>query len=138
MSNSISISNPYVSLQVKILLTFYISYLFSISARKRPKIRLSEEQQEYRALLEKDWARYLHVRNKELHQNCVSIQSSQEKALNELRIESEELYQSAIQLDEFLLPITMKGPVYTPPIKNYGSPAEYRLPLKFHSLMSFH
>lgn len=52
--------------------------------------------------------------------------NSQQKALNELRMESEELYQAAIQPDELLLPITIQGPSYTPPIPNYRTPAEYR------------
>lgn len=55
---------------------------------------------------------------------------SQEKALDELRAESEELYQAAIQPDELLLPITIKGPAYTPPIKNYDVPAEYLFSLE--------
>lgn len=47
---------------------------------------------------------------------------SQQKALQELRYESEDLYQQAIQPDEKLLPIKVNGPVSTPPIKNYNSP----------------
>lgn len=97
--------------------------------RARPSIKLSEEQKEYRALLQKDWARYQRQQHLELHRVCLRIRQSQEKALNELRAESEELYQAAIQPDEFLLPITIKGPAYTPPIKNYDVPAEYRFPI---------
>lgn len=101
------------------------------SVRARPPLKLSEEQKEYRALLQKDWARYQRQQHLELHRMCLRIQQSQEKALNELRAESEELYQAAIQVDEFLLPITIKGPAYTPPIKNYDVPAEYRFPFLF-------
>lgn len=99
-------------------------YLFS--ARKRPSIQVSDEQKEYRAILQKDWARYQRQQNLELHRICRNIFASQSKALEELRLESEELYQAAIQPDETMLPITIKGPVNTPPIKNYESPAEYR------------
>lgn len=95
------------------------------SARARPPTRLSEEQKEYRALLQKDWARYQRQQHLELHRICLKIRQSQERALNELRAESEVLYQAAIQPDEILLPITIKGPTYTPPIKNYDVPAEY-------------
>lgn len=100
-------------------------------ARKRPPIQVSEEQQEYRALLHKEWARFKIQENRELHQICRNILQSQSKALAELRLESEELYQAAIQPDETLLPITIKGPVNTPPIKNYDSPAEYRFNYDF-------
>lgn len=100
------------------------------STRARPQIKLSEEQKEYRALLQKDWARYQREQKIELHRVCLRIQQSQQRALNELRAESEELYQAAVQPDEILLPITVKGPTYTPPIKNYDVPAEYRFPLE--------
>lgn len=48
--------------------------------------------------------------------------NAQEKALRELRLESEELYQAAIQLDSNLVPFHAEGPVATPPIQNYDSP----------------
>lgn len=95
-------------------------------ARKRPIIQLSEDQKEYRALLQKEWTRYKWSQNVQLNQMCRNILHSQTKALAELRLESEELYQAAIQPDETLLPITIKGPAHTPPIKNYVTPAEYR------------
>ena len=104
------------------------------SARKRPPIQLSEEQKEYRALLQKDWTRYQRKQNYELHRICQNILLSQNKALEELRLESEELYQAAIQPDENLVTLNIKGPVNTPPIKNYESPAEYRSTRNFASL----
>lgn len=61
-----------------------------------------------------------------MSQICLRIFQSQKTALAQLRKESEELYQAAIQPDDNILPITIKGPVQTPPIKNYESPAEYR------------
>lgn len=103
------------------------------SARKRPPIQLSEEQKEYRALLHKDWARYQRQQNYELHRICQNILLSQNKALEELRLESEELYQAAIQPDDNLVTLNIKGPVHTPPIKNYESPAEYRFTRNFAS-----
>lgn len=45
--------------------------------------------------------------------------AAQTKALNELRMESEELYQQAIQPDIGMIPFVAKGPVQTPPIKDY-------------------
>lgn len=42
--------------------------------------------------------------------------------LQELRQESEELWFEAIQVDPTLLPFKAKGPVSTPPIKDYEAP----------------
>jgi large subunit ribosomal protein L40 len=77
------------------------------------------------------------------------VMTSQLKALEELRLESEELYQAAIQvkfspeltslffttwfsdfltfsllfqIDPNLVPFTVTGPVHTPPIKGYDAP----------------
>ncbi|KYN18461.1 PREDICTED: 39S ribosomal protein L40, mitochondrial [Trachymyrmex cornetzi] len=88
--------------------------------RKLPPI--SEEEMESRILLQKDWNRYksqLHLAN---IQAIDSVFYSQQNALDELRAESEDLYQEAIQLDLGLLPYTAKGPLKTPPIENYDSP----------------
>lgn len=45
---------------------------------------------------------------------------AQTKALQELRFESEELFQQAIQPDMDMIPFTARGPVQTPPIKGYA------------------
>lgn len=70
------------------------------------------------------------------------IFSSQQKALDEVRNVSEELYQAAIQvwtyihfkitnlnfygnnlqIDQTILPFNAKGPVATPAVKDYDSP----------------
>lgn len=68
----------------------------------------------------------------EFHRICLQALQSQKKALAELRNESEELYQAAIQPDDNLSPYTVKGPVHTPPIKNYDAPAEYRSEIYVH------
>lgn len=47
------------------------------------------------------------------------LMMAQEKALNELRFESEELYQHAIMPDIDMVPYVVKGPVHTPAIKDY-------------------
>ncbi|XP_038065151.1 39S ribosomal protein L40, mitochondrial-like isoform X2 [Patiria miniata] len=88
--------------------------------RKRDTPALTYEEQERRALLQKDWARHKfqeHVTETNLIQ---ALLRSQEKALKELRAESEELYQQAIQADSNLFPFEVKGPVYTPPIPGYA------------------
>jgi large subunit ribosomal protein L40 len=47
---------------------------------------------------------------------------SQNKALQELKLESEELYLEAIQADLNLVPFKTRGPVASPPLDNYESP----------------
>lgn len=88
--------------------------------RKLPPI--SKEEEEARILLQKDWNRYKSQQSMANVQAVDSILYSQQRALDELRMESEELYQEAIQLDLGLLPYTAKGPLKTPVIKNYDSP----------------
>ena len=50
---------------------------------------------------------------------------SQQLALDELRAESLQLYQAAVQIDESLLPFKAEGPTRTPPIPNYIQDGEY-------------
>lgn len=109
--------------------------LFLCSARIRPKVELSEEQLDSRDLIQKEWARYQTVQKNELHNVCLRLLRSQELALIELRKESEELYQAAIQPDDSMLPMEVKGPVYTAPIKNYESPVQYRLSLNIFEFL---
>jgi len=88
--------------------------------RKLPPI--SEEEAESRILLQKDWNRYKTQQHLATIQAIDSIVYSQQRALDELRAESEELYQEAIQIDLGLLPHTAKGPLKTPAIENYDNP----------------
>lgn len=98
------------------------------SCRKyaRPAIQHSEDEIERRALLHKEWARYKHREKKELYALYERVMKGQRIALDELRKESETLYLAAIEADQLLMPISIKGPVQTPAIDNYMSPAEYR------------
>lgn len=83
---------------------------------------MSPQIVEQRAILEKTWARYkVHEKLKEFQQ-VDKLLLAQEKALQELRYESEDLYQEAIQPDLELIPIKITGPVATPPIPKYDSP----------------
>ena len=50
---------------------------------------------------------------------------SQQKALEELKNENVSLYEQAIQFDADLVPLSFKGPVATPPIKNYLQDGKY-------------
>ncbi|KAL6423105.1 hypothetical protein ACFW04_010536 [Cataglyphis niger] len=88
--------------------------------RQRPP--LSEEETESRILLQKEWTRYKTRQHLADVQAIDSILYSQQRALDELKAESEELYQEAIQVDLGLLPYIAKGPLKTPAIENYESP----------------
>jgi len=59
---------------------------------------LSEEEVESRILLQKEWTRYKTQQHLNNVQTIDSIFYSQQKALDELRAESEQLYQEAIQV----------------------------------------
>lgn len=85
-------------------------------------------------LLQKDWSRFRTAENRKDFLLIGRVFRAQQKALAELKLESEELYQAAIQPDPSLIPLTVKGPVITPPIENYVVPAKYRdnYPLVFH------
>jgi len=68
------------------------------SKRKREPTVLSFEESERRALLHKAWTRY---KTKQHHTEMMAVARvlwSQQRALEELRKESEELYQNAIQV----------------------------------------
>ena len=68
------------------------------SKRKREAAVLSFDESERRALLHKDWTRY---KTKQHHTEMIAVgrlRWAQQRALDELRSESEELYQSAIQV----------------------------------------
>uniref|UniRef100_A0A182PLM9 Large ribosomal subunit protein mL40 n=1 Tax=Anopheles epiroticus TaxID=199890 RepID=A0A182PLM9_9DIPT len=92
------------------------------SKRKRAVPKPTAELIETRALLEKQWAKHKMQEKLADYQLYDRIVAAQTKALNELKLESEELYQLAIQPDPTLLPFTAQGPVATPPIKDYEQP----------------
>ncbi|KAK2582652.1 hypothetical protein KPH14_004931 [Odynerus spinipes] len=69
--------------------------------------------------IEKEYKHKQHINDVQTIDKFIS---SQYKALNELRAESEELYNEAIQIDLSFLPYATKGPYHTPPIENYDSP----------------
>jgi len=93
--------------------------LKTLDKRKRDVSPLNFDESERRALLHKDWSRYRtrqFVHEMGVVRRAVELQS---RALLELRQESEQLYQQAIQLDEKLIPFEFRGPLETPPIKGY-------------------
>lgn len=93
--------------------------IFNYSERLRRDIKISPEEEESRWLLEKQWARYMFEVNAKELKMIDRMLASQYKALQELKLESEELYEAAIQFDFGYVPCNIEGPVETPPIKDY-------------------
>lgn len=91
--------------------------ILSFSKRQRKLAPLTIDQLEERALLKKQWAHYKHDERVADFQIIDRLVQAQNKALAELRRESEELYQAAIDIDPQLLPVAVKGPVATPPLR---------------------
>ncbi|XP_046402439.1 39S ribosomal protein L40, mitochondrial [Ischnura elegans] len=89
-----------------------------IRSRNLPPV--SPEEEEQRALLFKEWARYKRDQRISDIQMIDRVVFSQQKALDELRIASESLYLEAIKIDQKLLPFEATGPVRTPAIKGYS------------------
>uniref|UniRef100_A0A0K8SNV1 Large ribosomal subunit protein mL40 n=1 Tax=Lygus hesperus TaxID=30085 RepID=A0A0K8SNV1_LYGHE len=92
------------------------------SSRARPSPKLTREELNGRASLIKEWSLYRYRQNLNDAQMIDRIVLSQQWALDQLRAESEELYQAAVTPDEGLMPFIATGPVETPPIQNYDSP----------------
>ncbi|XP_029167604.1 39S ribosomal protein L40, mitochondrial [Nylanderia fulva] len=113
-----------VAKQLKPIAEIEVPYKFKDEKvqRLRQLPSLSKEETESRILLQKEWTKYKTQQHLADIQIMDSILYSQQRALDELRAESEELYQEAIQVDLGLLPYTAKGPSKTPAIENYDSP----------------
>lgn len=84
------------------------------SKRTRTGLHIDADVLEQRALLEKRWARHKQQEKLEQYQQLDRLLGAQDKALLELRFESEQLYEEAIQPDFGLLPFVCDGPVATP------------------------
>jgi len=90
--------------------------------------QLKYEDMEGRWLLSKSWSQHKAVRRhrhsrrsgKQVAQ-LERLKASQSKALEELRAESEDLYEAAIRVDYGYIPYEINGPVDTPPFKKYES-----------------
>ncbi|KAF5280077.1 hypothetical protein FQA39_LY18161 [Lamprigera yunnana] len=80
-----------------------LSVLNSQTVRSRPHVQHSAEVIEQRIALHKAWGRYKHKQHLADIQLLDKIAYAQQKALDELRKESEELYQEAIQDPEIKL-----------------------------------
>ncbi|XP_041856189.1 39S ribosomal protein L40, mitochondrial [Melanotaenia boesemani] len=90
--------------------------------KERAALRMSFEESEGRALLLKEWSRYKQKQHLAEMEAVEHALEAQREALEELKLESEELYQAALKPDPVLFPFTREGPAYTPPIPNYDGP----------------
>ncbi|CAG5924592.1 large ribosomal subunit protein mL40 [Menidia menidia] len=90
--------------------------------RERASPRLTFEESESRALLLKEWSRYKQQQHLAEVQAIELALEAQREALEELKLESEELYRAALKPDPLLFPFTHEGPANTPPIPNYDAP----------------
>ncbi|NXR65759.1 RM40 protein, partial [Rhadina sibilatrix] len=95
---------------------------YSESNRVRSLPALSPEESERRVILLKKWCLFKQKQDEAEKQAIKALVESQQEALKELRLESEELYEAAIRRDEGLFPFQRDGPSYTPPLAGYDPP----------------
>ncbi|NWW43296.1 RM40 protein, partial [Pedionomus torquatus] len=95
---------------------------YSDGTRVRSLPPVSLEETERRVLLLKKWSLFKQNQDKAEKAAIRVLVEAQEEALRELRLESEELYQAAIQRDQGLFPFEREGPDYTPPLPGYDPP----------------
>ncbi|XP_074495478.1 large ribosomal subunit protein mL40 [Sebastes fasciatus] len=90
--------------------------------RERSAPRLSFGESEGRALLLKEWCRYKQEQHMAEVQSVELALEAQGEALEELKLESEALYQAALKPDPLMFPFSHEGPAYTPPRTTYEAP----------------
>lgn len=88
---------------IYIILTYYTSYDLIIifqwrRERTRPKVVMSPEEIEHTVLLQKEWTRYKKTQFMNNVRTIDRIMASQNRALQALKRESEELYEAAIEV----------------------------------------
>lgn len=95
----------YTERNYNLWLILYYSYIYDILTVKtdlRLRLRklppISQEEEESRILMRKEWNRYKTQQHMATIRALDSIFYSQQRALDELRAESEDLYQEAIQV----------------------------------------
>uniref|UniRef100_A0A8D2B945 Large ribosomal subunit protein mL40 n=1 Tax=Sciurus vulgaris TaxID=55149 RepID=A0A8D2B945_SCIVU len=95
---------------------------FLDKSRQRTQMELPFEESERRALLLKKWSLYKQQEH-QMERNAIrAMLQAQQEALQELKLESLELYTEAIKRNASLFPFEREGPNYTPPIFNYQPP----------------
>ncbi|XP_071959121.1 large ribosomal subunit protein mL40-like [Antedon mediterranea] len=114
------VQNKMGAAELKPIAEFSVERKLTQEKRKRNLPEITYEENERRALLQKAWSKF------KLEQHCEdmkyidSMRKSQQKALEELRYESEELYELALKRDNNLMSsLVLYGPTETPPIVDY-------------------
>ena len=87
---------------------------------------VTEELEDERIDIVKDWARYSHARHIKELKEIDTVILAQKAALEELRLADQELYRKALEPDLSLVPFTGKGPCYTPVIPDYLQDGEHQ------------
>uniref|UniRef100_A0A914Z122 Large ribosomal subunit protein mL40 n=1 Tax=Panagrolaimus superbus TaxID=310955 RepID=A0A914Z122_9BILA len=103
-------------------LTIDVRRAKNLPERIREMPVISEEKAEERALILKEYTKFAHQQRLADEKWLKESIKRQDAALKELKRVSPDLYNSAIQFDQNLLPFHFKGPSLTPPIKGYVSP----------------
>ncbi|XP_028566266.1 large ribosomal subunit protein mL40 [Podarcis muralis] len=101
---------------------FITPFRFLDEKRVRDTPPLSPEESERRALLMKKWSFYKQKEHEAENSIIKSLVDAQEAALKELRLESEELYEAAIQRDDGLFPFERQELMHSPPLPKYEAP----------------
>ncbi|KAM6165073.1 large ribosomal subunit protein mL40 [Erethizon dorsatum] len=101
---------------------FITPFKFLDKSRQRPQVELPFEESERRALLLKKWSLYKQQEHDMERDAIWAMLEAQQKALQELKLESPELYAEAIKRDPRLFPFEKEGPHYTPPVSDYQPP----------------
>ncbi|CAK8677649.1 unnamed protein product [Clavelina lepadiformis] len=101
---------------------FFIPYSWKMDKRARSKLEISEEEEDKRVLLEKEWARKTFRSRKQESWKIKLLLRHQQRALEELRQESEKLYNAALQCEDLSIPFTCRGPVQSTPLEGYLPP----------------
>lgn len=110
------------SSESSVAITESVTALSFSSPRVRSLPPLSPEEAERRALLLKKWCLFKQKQDEAEKQAIKALVESQQEALRELRLESEELYEAATRRDEGLFPFERDGPSYTPALPGYDPP----------------
>lgn len=115
-----------INVRIKVLSLVIWMKLKLIRLRSHSRIReapkLSFEESERRAHLLKEWSRYKRTQHQTEMDVIQEALEAQRQALDELKLESEELYKAAVSPDTDTFPFQHEGPCYTPPITNYEAP----------------
>ena len=103
------------------IVDFFIPYSWKEDSQKRLLSKKSEETLEAKILLEKEWARYIIKKRKNLELKMKLMLQEQHRALTELKAVNQKLYDLACMplLD---VNVTCRGPVESMPIANYLPP----------------